>query len=43
MSPQHQDRRDTWEAFKESKHGVLVCTDIASRGLDDTEVWMRCI
>ena len=41
LKPYHllmQDRKAAWDAFKESEDGVLVCTDIASRGLDDVDV-----
>lgn len=37
----HDDRRTTFQAFKKEKSALLLCTDVAARGLDIPKV--RCI
>ncbi len=33
-----EQRTDNWEQFRQGKADIVVCTDIASRGLDTIDV-----
>ncbi|XP_037300448.1 probable ATP-dependent RNA helicase CG8611 isoform X2 [Manduca sexta] len=33
-SMQHEQRIEVFKQFREARHGVLICTDVAARGLD---------